>query len=355
VPQELDGDTVLITGGTGSLGQTLLRRILNGDFGTPTKIIVLSRDEAKQHALKAAWKRAAAATEEILYDNFDDLIELRIGDVRDYDSLFDAVRRADVIFHCAAMKQVPTCEYFPAEAAATNVTGAHNLVRAVRATGRPRAVVGTSTDKACKPINVMGMTKAIQERVLIEGNLEQDHCRLVAARYGNVLSSRGSVIPLFEHQIAAGGPVTLTLPEMTRFLLNIDGAAETLFAALRSAQLGEILVPRLPSARIKDVAEMMIGEREIELVITGSRPGEKVHELLVSSEEAPRTVEREGYLAIKPQLPELQGPEEQPALDREFSSADAAISGDELRALLARGHFVDEAMSEGSTRLIPER
>jgi FlaA1/EpsC-like NDP-sugar epimerase len=349
VPQELDGDTILITGGTGSLGQTLLRRILQGDLGMPAKIIVFSRDEAKQHALKASWKHAAAATEEILYDNFEELIELRIGDVRDYESLFDAVRRADVIFHCAAMKQVPTCEYFPAEAAATNVTGAHNLVRAVRNSGRPRAVVGTSTDKACKPINVMGMTKAIQERILVEGNLEQDHCRLVAARYGNVLSSRGSVIPLFEHQIAAGGPVTLTLPEMTRFLLSIDGAAETLFTALRSAQLGEILVPRLPSASIKDVAEAMIGEREIEIVVTGIRPGEKVHELLVSDEEATRTVERDGHLAIKPQLPELQGPGEQPALDREYSSADAVVGNGELRALLTDGHFVDAAMSGGST------
>ena len=204
---DIEGATVLITGGTGSLGQTLVRRLLTGELGVPRQIIVFSRDEAKQYAMKTSWKRLESPTDEVIYHNFDELIEFRIGDVRDYAAVEDAVSVCDVVFHAAAMKQVPTCEYFPSQAVATNVLGAENVVRAARRTERPHTVLAVSTDKACKPINVMGMTKALQERIVIEGNLQQDRCRMLAVRYGNVLSSRGSVIPLFKQQIAHGGQV----------------------------------------------------------------------------------------------------------------------------------------------------
>jgi FlaA1/EpsC-like NDP-sugar epimerase len=341
----LDDATVLITGGTGSLGQTLVRRLLRGEIGTPKKIIVYSRCEAKQYAMKSTWKHAHEATDDIYYANFDELLEFRIGDVRDYVSLQAAVANSDVVINAAAMKQVPACEYFPSQAVATNVLGAENLVRAVRDTPGLQTVVGVSTDKACKPINVMGMTKALQERIFIEANIQQQHCRLVAVRYGNVLASRGSVLPLFKHQIAHGGPVTITMAEMTRFLLSLDRAVDTVFAALRGAQRGEVYIPRVPSARVTDIAAQLIGERDIETVFTGIRPGEKIHEILVSEEEAFRTTERDGHYVIQPQLPEIAGEQASRPLQSDYSSADAVIEGEALGALLATADFIDPAMA----------
>jgi FlaA1/EpsC-like NDP-sugar epimerase len=258
--------------------------------------------------------------------------------------VLDAVSRSDVVFHAAAMKQVPTCEYFPAQAAATNIQGADNVVRAVRHSQRPHTVVGVSTDKACKPVNVMGMTKAIQERIIIEGNLDNERCRLIGVRYGNVLESRGSVIPLFKHQIASGGPVTITEREMTRFLLSLESAVDTIFDAFREARRGEIYVPKVPSARIVDVATTMIGDRDVELAFTGIRPGEKLHEILISDEEAARTVERGGYYALQPMLPDFDIDPGPRPLEREFSSADAVVGGAELEELIAIGTFVDVAV-----------
>jgi FlaA1/EpsC-like NDP-sugar epimerase len=348
-----DGARVLITGGTGSLGQTLVRRLLRGDLGVPEKIIVFSRDEAKQHAMKASWKHLHRPTDDVWYHNFDELIEFQIGDVRDYDSVERAVSRSDVILHAAAMKQVPTCEYFPGQAVATNIVGAEHVVRAAARAAHVHTLVGVSTDKACKPVNVLGMTKAIQERILVEGNLHQEHCRMFAVRYGNVLSSRGSVIPLFAQQIAAGGPVTITLAEMTRFLMTLDQAVDTIFDAIRHAERGEIFVPRVSAARILDVATMMIGDRPIETTLTGIRPGEKIHEILISEEESFRTSVRHGYYVLHSQLPELAGRWER-ALEAEYSSADSLVTGVELEALVALADYVDPAMSgPGAPAVVP--
>lgn len=344
--EDLDGAVVLITGGTGSLGQTLVRRLLAGELGRPERLIILSRDEAKQYAMKTRWKNAEAASDDIVYHNFDELIEFRIGDVRDYASVVDAVSRSDVIFHAAAMKQVPTCEYFPAQATATNVMGTENVVRAVRQSGRPKVVMGISTDKACKPVNVMGMTKAIQERLIVEGNLDNDDCRLVAVRYGNVLESRGSVIPLFKHQIATGGPVTITTPDMTRFLMTLEAAVDTVFTAFREARRGEIYIPKMPSARVTDIAEILIGKSGVETVITGIRPGEKIHELLISEEEAYRTVDRGDYFAMRPMLPDFGEDDSPRPLTGDYSSADAIVIGERLAALVAIGAFTDLAVDE---------
>jgi len=351
VTRNLDGATVLITGGTGSLGQTLVRRLLRGELGAPRRIIVFSRDEAKQYAMKTTWKHAHAATDDIYYHNFEELIEFWIGDVRDFESVMGAIENADAVFHAAAMKQVPTCEYFPSQAVATNVLGAENVVRAARRSERTHTVVAVSTDKACKPINVMGMTKALQERIIIEGSLPLEAgTRMAAVRYGNVVSSRGSVIPLFRRQIDSGGPVTITLREMTRFLLSLDRAVDTIFTAYREALPGEIFVPHCPAARVPDIAEAMIGGRQIETVVTGIRPGEKVHEILVSEDEAHRTSERAGHYVIEPMLPELQHPDRPRPLDGEFSSADAVVTGQELADLIAEADFVDSAMGGAAVR-----
>src|SRR6266568_6477215 len=239
-----DEKRILILGGTGSLGKTLVRRFLSGRAGDPAKIIIFSRDEAKQHFMRMEYQHKVAATDEIIYRNFQQKLEFRIGDVRDFHSVASVLRDVDIVFNAAALKQVPTCEYFPYEAVRTNVGGPENISLAIQQYNLPvETVVGVSTDKACMPINTMGMTKAIQERVFIQANIRCPSTRFICVRYGNVLASRGSVIPLFLDQIQNGGPVTLTVPGMTRFLLSLDQAADTVFAALREAQAGETYVP----------------------------------------------------------------------------------------------------------------
>jgi FlaA1/EpsC-like NDP-sugar epimerase len=332
----LDGKRVVITGGTGSLGQAVVRRLLNGDMGRPKQILVFSRDEAKQHYMRLSYMNRRAATDEVIYRNFQDLLSFRIGDVRDYASVVQVVRGAHVVIHAAALKQVPTCEYFPFEAVQTNLVGTQNLIRAIRENRTSvETVVGISTDKACKPINSMGMTKALMERLLVAANIDCPETRFVCVRYGNVISSRGSVVPLFLDQIAHGGPVTITLPEMTRFLLSLDQAAETSFAALRWAAPGETYIPTAPSARIVDVADVLIKGRNIQIDYIGIRPGEKTHEILVSEEERYRTVERNGYYVICPMIAELQrGPVASPVLDNEYSSENSPLDSESLRHLL---------------------
>jgi FlaA1/EpsC-like NDP-sugar epimerase len=331
----LDGKTLLITGGTGSLGKTLVRRLLTGEIGRPKKIIVFSRDEAKQHEMRMSYKHLVASTDEVIYRNFEELLEFRIGDVRNFHSVASAVKDADVVFNTAALKQVPTCEYFPFEAVQTNIVGPENIIRAIRELRLPvETVVGISTDKACKPVNVMGMTKAIQERVFIQANLSCPQTRFICVRYGNVLASRGSVVPLFHNQISAGGPVTITTEDMTRFLLSLNDAVDVIFAAVRGAKRGETYIPRVPSALVTDIASLLIGNRKIKMQVTGIRPGEKVHEILISEEECHRTVDRGKYYAIKPILPEIQTDNNEPiVLKGEYSSADSVMKKDDLSAL----------------------
>lgn len=350
----LEGKRVLITGGTGSLGQLLVRRLLAGEMGQPRKIIVFSRDEAKQHAMRVEYLHKRAATDEVIYRNFKELLEFRIGDVRDFHSIASALQDADIVFNAAALKQVPTCEYFPFEAVMTNISGAENIVRAIQELRLPVAtVVGISTDKACKPVNVMGMTKAVQERVLIQGNMRCPETRLVCVRYGNVLASRGSVIPLFHDQIRNGGPVTITTRDMTRFLLSLDQAVDTVFAAVREGKRGETYIPRVPSARVTDIASVLIGNRPIQTTITGVRPGEKVHEILISEEECHRSVARGDYYAIKPILPELQDETETDSpLSDEYSSANNLMARAQVAALLSQHKLMLEDSLEPAKELL---
>ena len=333
---------VLVTGGTGSLGKVLVRRLLTGEVGRPQQITVFSRDEAKQHSMRLAFQNLRASTDEVIYHNFEQFLQFRIGDVRDLHSVSTALRQADVVFNAAALKQVPSCEYFPYEAVQTNIIGAENIIRAIREHRLPvETVVGVSTDKACKPVNVMGMTKAVQERLFVRANLDARDTRFISVRYGNVLASRGSVIPLFHEQIRRGGPVTITTSDMTRFLLSLEQAVDTVLAALGEALPGETYIPRVPSAKVTDVAKVLIGERPIQTVVTGIRPGEKVHEILVSEEEAYRTIERGNYYVIRPMLPELlSGTNEGEPIGREYSSADNVMNCDEVAELLQRHNLM---------------
>ena len=333
----LAGKRILVTGGTGSLGQTLVRRLLSGEMGRPARITVFSRDEAKQHYMRLDFMHKRAATDEVIYENSQQLLNFRIGDVRDYPAFLAALRDADVVFNAAALKQVPTCEYFPYEAVQTNIGGANNLVRAIRENVlKIETVVGISTDKACKPINVMGMTKALQERILLEANRDCPDTKFVCVRYGNVIASRGSIVPLFVEQIKAGGPVTITLPEMTRFLLSLNRAVDTVLAAVKEGRRGETYIPQVPAAKVVDIARALMNENEVEMVFTGIRPGEKLHEIMVSEEERFRTTERNGYYVIHSILPELAELKDfEPVLTGEYSSSDDNLSVPDLRRLLA--------------------
>ena len=321
----LENKSVLITGGTGSLGKILTQRLLSGEVGIPGKIIIFSRDEAKQHYMRIEHQNSL-------------LLDFRIGDVRNFHSVCSVLRDADVVINAAALKQVPTCEYFPAEAVDTNITGPENIVRAIKEHKLPiETVLGVSTDKACKPVNVMGMTKALQERLFISANLMCPQTRFICIRYGNVLASRGSVIPLFHEQIRKGGPVTITTVEMTRFLLSLDQAVDTAFMALREARRGETYIPKVPSARVTDVARALIEQRNIEINVTGIRPGEKIHEILVSEEERFRTIQRGAYYVILPALPELRETSTfSPALLDEYSSSNDLMTAADVQSLLLK-------------------
>lgn len=313
----LKGKTVLVTGGTGSMGQTFVRRALTM---SPRKIIVFSRDEAKQYEMKMS-------------PDFQG-VDFRIGDMRRIEDVISALYGVEIVVNAAALKQVPSCEYFPEQAVLTNCIGMANLIRAVEDSSGPvETVVTISTDKACKPTNVMGMTKAIQERMMVAANIG-DSTRYVGVRYGNVLGSRGSVIPLFQEQIRRGGPVTVTVPEMTRFLLTLDQAVDTVLAALEGARPGEIYVPKALAATVDSIARALIEDRNIKIVVTGARPGEKLHEIMVSEEE--HTEERGDYYVILPMLQELRCARGPSARTAEYSSSETVLSPRETQVLLGK-------------------
>jgi UDP-glucose 4-epimerase len=339
------GKTVLVTGGTGSMGKTFVKRVLSGELGVPKKLIVMSRDEGKQHQMRVSYLHRKNSTDEVIYRNFLNTLEFRIGDVRDYADVCSAVRDADIVVNAAALKQVPSCEYFPYQAVMTNCMGAANIVRAIQEHGfKVDTVIGISTDKACKPVNTMGMTKAIQERIFISGNVLNPKTRFLCVRYGNVLASRGSVIPLFHEQIKNGGPVTITDPRMTRFLLSLNQAVDTVFAALKDGRAGEIFIPRAPACLITDVAKALIGDRKIKIETTGIRPGEKMYEIMVSDEEAPYVVARGEYYVIQSMLPELSQNLEKATkvmLTKEYSSDDDVLDFEGTLNLLKRNNLLD--------------
>lgn len=275
---------LLITGGTGSFGNAVLQRFLHSDFA---EIRVFSRDEKKQEDMRIALK--------------SDKVKFYIGDVRDYDSIHDALRGVDYVFHAAALKQVPSCEFYPMEAVRTNVLGAENVMRAAIANEVKRCVV-LSTDKAVYPINAMGISKAMMEKLMVAKSRLCDPGKTVlsATRYGNVMASRGSVIPLFLDQLRAGKSLTITDPNMTRFLMSLDESVDLVLYAFEHARPGDIFVQKAPASTVGDLAqamkELLLAENDIRII--GTRHGEKLYESLVSREEMARSEDLGGYYRI---------------------------------------------------------
>ena len=263
--------TLLITGGTGTFGNAVLKRFLNTDIG---EIRVFSRDEKKQDDMRKFYK--------------NDKIKFYIGDVRNLSSIKNAMYGVDYVFHAAALKQVPSCEFFPMEAVKTNIIGTDNVLTAAIECG-VKKVICLSTDKAAYPINAMGISKAMMEKVFIAKSrtISPDRTLICGTRYGNVMASRGSVIPLFVQQIKKGQPLTVTDPNMTRFLMSIDEAVELVIYAFKNAKSGDIMVQKAPSAKIGDLAQAIkeIFNADNEIKIIGTRHGEKLYETLLTKEE----------------------------------------------------------------------
>ena len=340
----LEGKRILITGGTGSMGKVLVQKILGNEQGIPKKIIIFSRDEDKQRDMRIEFMDQIAQQDTTSYKHYKQALEFRIGDVRNYADVVMAVQDADIVINAAALKQIPSCEYFPYQGLLTNCTGAQNIVKAIKNYQLPiETVVGISSDKAVQPASVMGMTKAIQERIFNSANIFIKNTRFCCVRYGNMMASQGSVIPLFQQQIAKGGPVTITVPQMTRFFINLNTAVNTIFFAIKNAQAGETLIPAAPSTTVEHIAKALIGDQNIDIQVTGIRPGEKIHEVLISQEEIDYTIKRGEYYAVKPVLPELNGDiRNQPnLLTQEYSSADHVLNLAETIQLLKTNNLLE--------------
>lgn len=280
----LEDKVLLITGGTGSFGSTVVRRFLKKNV---REIRIFSRDEKKQEDMRIALN--------------DDKAKFYIGDVRNYDSVCDAMRGVDYVFHAAALKQVPSCEFYPMEAVRTNIWGAENVLNAAVASGVKRVVV-LSTDKAVYPINAMGISKAMMEKIMVAKSRlrTEGETVLCATRYGNVMASRGSVIPLFVDLIAAGKQLTVTDPEMTRFLMSLEDSVDLVIHAFKHAKQGDIFVRKAPASTVGDLAQAMkeLFSAENPIQIIGTRHGEKLYESLLSREEMARAEDMDRYYRI---------------------------------------------------------
>ena len=281
---------LLITGGTGSFGNAVLRRFLDSDL---REIRILSRDEKKQDDMRKKYNNPK--------------LKFYIGDVRDYQSVLNAVRGADYIYHAAALKQVPSCEFHPMEAVKTNVLGTENVLEAAINCGVQR-VVCLSTDKAVYPINAMGISKAMMEKVVVAKSRASSNTVICATRYGNVMASRGSVIPLFTNQIRAGQPLTITDPAMTRFMMTLDDAVDLVLYAFEHGNSGDIFVQKAPAATIQTLAQALtglMGVPEHPINVIGTRHGEKLFEALLSREEMAAAEDLGDYYRVPPDLRDL--------------------------------------------------
>ncbi|WP_129777759.1 polysaccharide biosynthesis protein [Peristeroidobacter soli] len=275
---------VAITGGTGSFGQQVLKRFLATDV---SEIRIFSRDEKKQEEMRTELNNAK--------------LKFYIGDVRNYDSIHQALKGVHCVFHAAALKQVPSCEFYPLEAVRTNILGAENVMAAAVANNVQKVVV-LSTDKAVYPINAMGQTKALMEKVMVAKarTLTDEETLLCATRYGNVMASRGSVIPLFVQQLKEGKPLTVTDPTMTRFLMSLDESVDLVLHAFEHGKQGDIFVQKAPASTIADLVQALkeIFQRDVPVRIVGTRHGEKLYESLVSREEMARVQNMDRYFRI---------------------------------------------------------
>ncbi|MAY34563.1 MAG: UDP-glucose 4-epimerase [Spongiibacteraceae bacterium] len=286
----LKNSVLLITGGTGSFGNAVLNKFLASEFG---EIRIFSRDEKKQDDMRKRYNNPK--------------IKFYIGDVRDYQSVLNAVRGCDFIFHAAALKQVPSCEFHPMEAVKTNVLGTENVLEAA-INCSVRRVVCLSTDKAVYPINAMGVSKAMMEKVAVAKSRNSNNTVICATRYGNVMASRGSVIPLFVDQIRAGEPITITDPNMTRFMMTLDDAVDLVLYAFEHGNPGDIFVQKAPASTIQTLAYALTDLLQVpghEVREIGTRHGEKLFEVLLSREEMAAAEDRGDYFRVPPDLRDL--------------------------------------------------
>lgn len=285
-----ENKTLLITGGTGSFGNAVLRRFLPTDIG---EIRIFSRDEKKQDDMRHEYQA--------MYPEYAQKIKFYIGDVRDISSVRNAMHGVDYIFHAAALKQVPSCEFFPMEAVRTNVIGTDNVLTAAIEAG-VKVIIGLSTDKAAYPVNAMGTSKAMMEKVIVAKSrtVSPDKTKICCTRYGNVMCSRGSVIPLWIDQIKSGKPITITEPKMTRFIMALEEAVDLVLFAFENGVSGDILVQKAPSCTIetlaKAVKELFHSEQEIKII--GIRHGEKMYETLLTNEECAKALDMGNFYRV---------------------------------------------------------
>lgn len=330
--------TVLITGGTGSFGNAVLRRFLHTDI---REIRVFSRDEKKQ--------------EDMRIELNSDKVKFYIGDVRNYESLYAAMNGVDYIFHAAALKQVPSCEFYPMEAVRTNIVGTENVLNAALA-NNVKKVICLSTDKAVYPINAMGISKAMMEKLMVAKARMTDTTKTVlcGTRYGNVMASRGSVIPLFIKQLREGKPLTVTDPNMTRFLMSLDDAVDLVIYAFQHARQGDIFVQKAPASTIMDLAvavrELFQAENPIKVI--GTRHGEKLFETLLTREERVKAEDLGGYYRIVPDDRDLnygkyftEGEKRIADLEDYNSHNTTRLNVEEIKKLLVELEYVKEELS----------
>ena len=286
---EFSNATLMITGGTGSFGNTVLKHFLETDIG---QIRIFSRDEKKQDDMRHEYQ---AKMPEVAHK-----IKFYIGDVRDLQSVRSAMHGVDYIFHAAALKQVPSCEFFPMEAVRTNVIGTDNVLTAAIEEG-VECVICLSTDKAAYPINSMGMTKAIEEKVAIAKSRMSGKTKICCTRYGNVMCSRGSVIPLWIDQIKAGNPITVTEPNMTRFIMSLEEAVDLVLFAFENGENGDLLIKKAPACTIQTQAEAvceLFGGKKEDIKVIGIRHGEKMYETLLTNEECAKAVDMGDFYRV---------------------------------------------------------
>lgn len=337
---------LLITGGTGSFGNAVLRRFLNSDLA---EIRIFSRDEKKQDDMRKAYA--------------NNRLKFYLGDVRDKSSVAAAMRGVDFCFHAAALKQVPSCEFHPLQAVRTNVLGTENVLTAAIAAGVQR-VICLSTDKAVYPLNAMGISKAMMEKVMVamSRNLEGTGTTICGTRYGNVMASRGSVIPLFVDQMLSGKPITITDPAMTRFMMTLDDAIELVLFAFEKGQNGDLFVQKAPAATVAVLAEalrQMLGRPDHPIKIIGTRHGEKLHEALLGREEHAVAQDLGDYYRVPPDGRDLnyekfveQGESRLGRGDEYNSHNTEQLDVEGMKALLKKLPFIEQAVRNG--RLEPE-
>lgn len=330
--------TLLITGGTGSFGNTVLKRFLGTDI---SEIRIFSRDEKKQEEMRIALNSPK--------------LRFYIGDVRDYNSAYHAMKGVDFVFHAAALKQVPSCEFYPMEAVRTNILGTENVMNAATACGVKRIVV-LSTDKAVYPINAMGVSKAMAEKLVIAKARTQGESETVlcATRYGNVMASRGSVIPLFVSQLKDGKPLTITDPNMTRFLMSLEDSVDLVMYAFQYGRQGDIFVQKAPASTVADLAQAIseLFNKNTSVQIIGTRHGEKLYESLISREEMAKAEDLGGYYRIPADNRDLnyaqyfsEGEEKISSQEDYTSHNTERLTVDQVKSLLLKLDYIKEELN----------